>query len=87
MSITYNPLPPPLTLRLFQNYTKNNHITNGSHNRKKRCHEAQATAAFLWFGFASYVVSTVFSVFGARLGGINLRARGIRKGAPTMSQV
>lgn len=65
-------------------YTLTNHVTNGSHNRAKRCHEAQAVDAFLWFGFACYCVSLVFSIFASR-GSVNLS--GIRKGGPAMSQV
>jgi len=68
-------------------YIKSNHITNGAANMTKRCHEAQATTAFLWFGFACFVASTVLSAFGARGGGVNLRSGGIRKGGPAMSQV
>jgi len=68
-------------------YTLHNSITNGAHNRKERCEEAQAVTAFLWFGFACFAVSTFFSVVGARGGGVNLRSSGIRRGGPAMSQV
>ena len=67
-----------------QNYTLHNHITNGAVDRSKRCREAQASDAFLWFGFATYLVSLVFSIFAGRGNG-NLG--GIRKGGPVMSQV
>ncbi|KKY21571.1 putative non-classical export protein [Phaeomoniella chlamydospora] len=66
-------------------YTKNNRITNGADNRNKRCTEAQASTAFLWFGWAAFTASAVFSSVGAR--GVNLRAPGIRRGGPAMSQV
>lgn len=71
-------------------YLDSNHITNGSKNDKgKRCREAQAVTAFLWFAFASYVASLVFSLFGSGSGRVNLRGGGggIRKGGPSMSQV
>ena len=47
-------------------YTSSNSVTSGSKNPSKRCHEAQASTAFLWFGFAAYVASSVLSVWGAR---------------------
>jgi hypothetical protein len=65
-------------------YTHSNHITNGSHNTEKRCREAQASTAFLWFGWAAFVASLIFSVLGGR-GNVNMRG-GIRRG-PAMSQV
>jgi len=69
-----------------KHYTHTNHITDGSYNTGRRCHEAQASTAFLWFGFAAFVASAVFSGVGAR--GVNLRSGGgIRKGGPAMSQV
>jgi len=69
-------------------YTHSNSITNGSPNTSKRCHEAQASTAFLWFGFAAFTVSAVFSGLQGRNSGVNMRggAGGIRKG-PAMSQV
>jgi hypothetical protein len=67
-----------------QAYTTSNHITNGSPNTSKRCHEAQAATAFLWFGFAAFAASAVFSAM-AGTGGANLRG-GMRRG-PAMSQV
>jgi len=70
-----------------RSYTTTNHITNGSNNTHKRCQESQAVTAFLWFAFATYVASLIFSTLGARSGGVNLRSGGIRKGGPSMSQV
>ncbi|KAJ9625072.1 hypothetical protein H2203_005025 [Taxawa tesnikishii (nom. ined.)] len=70
-------------------YTTTNRITNGSGDTNKRCTEAQATTAFLWFGFAAFLASTVLSGLQSRgAGGINMRGGvgGIRKG-PAMSQV
>jgi len=65
-------------------YTHTNSITNGSHDTGKRCHEAQASTAFLWFGFACYAATTVLSGLQSR--GANVNMRGIRRG-PAMSQV
>jgi len=65
-------------------YTTTNHITNGSHDTHKRCREAQASTAFMWFGWAAFVASLAFSVMNGR-GNVNMRG-GIR-GAPSMSQV
>lgn len=64
-------------------YTRSNSITNGSFNTEKRCHEAQASTAFLWFGFAAFAVSTAFSLLSGQ-GNVNIRG-GIRR--PNMSQV
>jgi len=64
-----------------RNYLDNNYVCQGS---GKRCREAQASTAFLWFGFASFLVSTVMSGLASR-GGASSRP-GIRRG-PAMSQV
>jgi len=61
-------------------YVTTNSVTNGSHNPGKRCHEAQAATAFLFFGFACFAASTFFSFLGARSDGVNLRSGGIRRG-------
>lgn len=66
----------------LQDYTENNHITNGSRNTAGRCREAQATTAFLWFNWALYMVALVLSLTSS--GGVNLR--GPRRG-PQMRQV
>ncbi|PYI20687.1 hypothetical protein BO86DRAFT_389299 [Aspergillus japonicus CBS 114.51] len=70
-------------------YTLNNEITNGANNRGKRCREAQASTAFLWFAWVGYTVSLVFSIMGSRSAGVNLRGRtGPARGArPSMAQV
>ncbi|KPI35789.1 uncharacterized protein AB675_11164 [Cyphellophora attinorum] len=49
--------------------------------------EAQAATAFLYFAWACWTASAVFSFLGARGSGVNMRAPGIRKGRPVMSQV
>jgi len=70
-----------------QDYRDNNLVTNGSWDNFKRCQEAQASTAFIWFNFALYTASLVFTAGGASGSGINMRG-GIRRGpAPTMSQV
>merc|ERR1712169_72850 len=63
---------------------RSNHITNGSVDSEKRCREAQASTAFLFFGFAAYLASLFFSIMESR--GTNVNMRGIRSG-PAMSQV
>lgn len=67
-------------------YIKNNPITNGGDNMNKRCHEAQAVTAFLWFGFIAYLASAILSAIASR-SGASLRSGGIRRGGPAMSHV
>ncbi|EAU31373.1 conserved hypothetical protein [Aspergillus terreus NIH2624] len=70
-------------------YTLNNSVTNGSVDPEKRCREAQASTAFLWFTWAGYTASLVFSFLSARRTGADLRSRvGPARGArPSMAQV
>ncbi|PSN73672.1 hypothetical protein BS50DRAFT_597151 [Corynespora cassiicola Philippines] len=68
-----------------EGYTASNFITNGSPNREKRCREAQASTAFLFFGWAAFTATMVFSLLAGR-GNVNMRG-GIRRGGPAMSQV
>ncbi|KAJ6028750.1 hypothetical protein N7540_004326 [Penicillium herquei] len=71
-------------------YTSSNEITNGSHNPQKRCKEAQAVTAFLWFGWAGYMASTIVSVLLSRSSTVNMRGRSgsaRRPARPSMSQV
>lgn len=70
------------TLTSLQDYYNSNDTAGGS---EKKCREAQASTAFLWFGFASFAASTVLSGL-AMKGGSSPRAGGIRRG-PAMSQV
>ncbi|KAL5333363.1 membrane-associating domain-containing protein [Aspergillus crustosus] len=72
-----------------QSYILSNEITNGSGNPTKRCREAQASTAFLWFGWAAFVGSWVLSILQSRSSGANLRPRvGPARGSrPGMSQV
>lgn len=65
-------------------YLKTNNVTNGSYNQSKRCHEAQANTAFLWFGFLAYTASAVLSFFQGRDSG---SSRGGIRAGPSMSQV
>jgi hypothetical protein len=68
-------------------YTHSNHLTNGAMDTEKRCRELQASTAFFWFLFASYVGSVVVDFLGSS-GGMSTSSRGgIRKGGPSMSQV
>ena len=71
-------------------YTNTTGVINYSaDDQMKVCRESQASDAFLWFLFATYVGSLVFSVLGLRSGGASMRggAGGIRRGPPAMSQV
>ncbi|KAI9735947.1 MAG: hypothetical protein M1834_001413 [Cirrosporium novae-zelandiae] len=70
-----------------ESYTSTNSITNGASNTEKRCREAQASTAFLWFGFACFATSLILTILGARSSSINMRSGGIRRGGPAMSQV
>ncbi|KAE8381453.1 marvel domain-containing protein [Aspergillus bertholletiae] len=69
-------------------YTLHNEVTNGSVHREKRCREAQASTAFLWFAWAGYTASLALSCLAARRS-VNLRPRtGPARGArPSMAQV
>jgi len=68
-----------------KHYLASNHLTNGSHNMGKRCHELQASTAFYWFMFVGFAGSAVLDLIGS---GASLPRRGgMRKGGPSMSQV
>ncbi|KAJ5239895.1 hypothetical protein N7468_004514 [Penicillium chermesinum] len=70
-----------------QNYLMHNEVVNGSHHRERSCREAQASTAFLWFGWAGYMASVIVSIFMARSSG--LPSGGARRvvGRPSMAQV
>ncbi|KAJ5970881.1 Non-classical export protein [Penicillium vulpinum] len=70
-------------------YLKHNEITNGSHNMSKRCREAQASVAFLWFAWAGYMASVIVSLFMSRSAGTSSRGRtgSGRRNTPNMAQV
>jgi len=67
------------------NYTHHNFVTNGSVNTSKRCHEAQASTAFFWFGFAAFAASAVISALQSRSVGGTSSFGGSHRGP--MSQV
>ncbi|KAH8796706.1 putative Non-classical export protein 2 [Hyaloscypha finlandica] len=67
-------------------YTTTNSLTNGSHDTSKRCRELQASTAFFWFLFASFVGSLVLGIMGGG-GTMSMRRPGIGRKGPSMSQV
>ncbi|KAJ5555347.1 hypothetical protein N7535_007782 [Penicillium sp. DV-2018c] len=70
-----------------RSYLLHNEITNGSHHMGKRCREAKASTAFLWFGWASYMASVIISVLMSRSGpSVRSRTGPTRRG-PNMAQV
>jgi hypothetical protein len=75
-------------LTMHQHYLAHNEVTNGSlYHREKRCREAQASTAFLWFAWAAYTASLLMSIVNAR-SSTNLRPStrpAVRR--PGMSQV
>ena len=75
-----------LSLTSSQGYISSNSLTNGSHDMSKRCHELQASTAFFWFLFASYLGSIAMDFISGG-SSVNMRRGGIRKGGPSMSQV
>ncbi|USW53803.1 Putative Marvel domain-containing protein [Septoria linicola] len=64
-------------------YVRSNRVSRGASNQSSACREAQASCAFLWFGFAAFVATTFLSSSGIRGGA---PSGGIRRG-PAMSQV
>jgi len=70
-----------------KSYLLSNSLTNGSHNPHKRCRELQASTAFFWFLFASYLGSLVMDFVNRGSSTSLRRGSGIRKGGPSMSQV
>jgi len=64
-------------------FLKDNTITKGGPNQGKRCREAQASTAFLFFGFFGFVANSVLTFLDSR-GRVNLRGAG---SSPSMSQV
>lgn len=76
----------------MKEYTLNNEITNGAVDRERRCREAQASVAFLFFTWAGYTASMVVSiVMFSQSGGARLRPRTgaapSRPNRPSMGQV
>jgi hypothetical protein len=57
----------------FQDYLKGNKVISGAMDQEKRCHEAQATTAFMFFALFGFIATTVVSalrVHGGTLGSI-----------------
>lgn len=71
MSVTIA-LADPVT---WQAYTHTNEITNGEIDTEKRCREAQASVAFLWFAWAGYTASMILSFIQARRNTATYRGR------------
>jgi len=67
-------------------YTRTNGVCNSSPNTQQNCRQAQATCAFLWFGWAAFVATLAINIMNGRGSGANMRG-GIRRGGPSMSQV
>ena len=65
---------------MIQGYTSTNKVTNGTGNTKARCQMSQTITAFMWFNFALYIVTALFSFTGGRA---NMRSGGLK---PSMSQ-
>lgn len=65
-------------------YVTSNSLTNGSHDPTKRCHELQASTAFFWFLFVTFIASHVLTAM--NMGGGFRRGTAARKG-PAMTQV
>lgn len=65
-------------------YTLYNGVTNSSPQLEQNCRQAQTATAFLWFGWAAFVATLVFSAMAGKGGAAR---GGIRRGGPSMSQV
>ncbi|EEH16983.2 hypothetical protein PABG_07070 [Paracoccidioides brasiliensis Pb03] len=69
-------------------FTSTNSITRGAPDQEKRCREAQAATAFLWFLWAAFIASTVISGLGVRGTMAEMHGpRPGRRGHPSMAQV
>jgi len=66
------------------NYTAHNGVTNSSPGLEQNCRQAQTATAFLWFGWAAFVATLIFSAMAGKGGAAR---GGIRRGGPSMSQV
>jgi hypothetical protein len=67
-----------------QGYTLHNGVTNSSPGLEQNCRQAQTATAFLWFGWAAFVATLVFSAMAGKGGAVR---GGVRRGGPSMSQV
>lgn|SRR5690242_21530993 len=68
----------------LQSYTISNGVTNSSPGLEQNCRQAQTATAFLWFGWAAFVGTLIFSAMAGKGGAVR---GGIRRGGPSMSQV
>ncbi|KAF7712163.1 Uncharacterized protein PECH_001006 [Penicillium ucsense] len=68
-------------------YLASNSITNGSFDMQKRCREAQASTAFLWFAWVGYLASLIISILMSRSAGSKLGSGGGSRRRPNMAQV
>ena len=68
----------------IQNYTLHNGVTTSSPGLEQNCRQAQTATAFLWFGWAAFVATLIFSAMAGKGGAAR---GGIRRGGPSMSQV
>ena len=63
-----------------KSYINDNDVTNGSTDPEKRCREAQAATAFIWFNWALFTATTVMSFLASRsVGGVSVVSSGIRR--------
>lgn len=66
-----------------------NEITNGANDMEKRCREAQAATAFLWFAWAGYTASMIVDLIQVRQHTSSFQGRrtGRQRPSPMMTQV
>jgi hypothetical protein len=67
----------------LQAYLKSNRITGPAADQEKRCHEAQATTAFMFFALFGFIATTVVSGMRVRGGGLG----SIKGSNPSMTEV
>jgi len=72
-----------------KDYLKSNKIISGAMDQEKRCHEAQATTAFMFFALFGFIATTVVSALRVRGGSLgSLGGLGSIKGSnPSMTEV
>lgn len=63
-----------------------NPVLHGGKPQTERCREAQASDAFVWFGWVAFMVSLVLSIIQMKDFGSSATAR-TRTSRPRMSQV
>jgi hypothetical protein len=72
-----------------QDYLKSNRIIGPAADHEKRCHEAQATTAFMFFALFGFIATTVVSGLRVRggLGSIRGGLGSIKGSNPSMTEV